>query len=132
MKNQLIIALALATVLLGGCATTKFTANHAPGVFQGKGGTPYPVDGIDFWETGDSDRQYKIIGVIEAGRSGAFRSVFSNRDSSIAKVARKQGGDAVIFVNGDAKPAIKATSFDDDVPEQPKQNMRYLVIKYLD
>ena len=65
-------------------------------VIEGKGGTVRVVDGIDFWESGEPDRRYKILGLIDDTRGEGLISR-SGKDSAIAKVAREHGGDAVIL-----------------------------------
>ncbi len=130
IKVQMLATLFAATVLLAGCSTTKFTENHGSEVFQGKGGTPYAVDGIDFWETGDSDRTYKILGVIEdSHKVGGFSALFGqDRNSAIAKIARQQHGDAVIFAGVDPEPA----SAEMERHGNHHRHTKYLVVKYLD
>lgn len=54
------------------------------------------VNGIDFWETGDPDKKYKILGVIQDDRGDSLFQRMG-KDSSIAKLAKKKGGDAVIL-----------------------------------
>ena len=120
MKTRTLSALLFATFLLGGCSTsTKFTQYQGAEVFQGKGGGAVSnVDDIDFWEDGDADRKYKILGLIEHNRGQRnsfgryFRSFSSSGDaeSAIAKAARKNGGDAVIVLSGD-----DAQSSEDDL-----------------
>ena len=96
MKIQNLAALLVATLLICGCSTTKFTEYHGSEVFQGKGGGAVSnVDGIDIWEDGDADRKYKILGLIEQSRGerlpfGRFFRIFSSpgdRDSTIANAA---------------------------------------------
>jgi hypothetical protein len=104
MKIPILSTLFVATVFLCGCSSTKFTEYHGSEVFQGTGGSVRVVDGIDFWENGDSNRKYKILGVIDESHKhgylpGRFNRLFSDsgdRESAIAKVAHKQGGDAVV------------------------------------
>ena len=129
-------ALLVAALLLGGCSSTKFTEYHGAEVFQGKGGGAVSnVDGIDFWEDGDADRKYKILGLIERSRGqrvpfgrlfGSFSSS-GGSESAIAKAAHKKGGDAVIVLNGD-----DAQSSGDDFGEgHHRRHKKYLVVKYV-
>jgi hypothetical protein len=129
-------ALLVAALLLGGCSSTKFTEYHGSEVFQGKGGGAVSnVHGIDFWEDGDADRKYKILGLIEHSRGQRvplgrlFRSFSSSGDheSAIAKAARKKGGDAVIVLNGDDAQS----SGDDFGEEHHRRHKKYLVVKYV-
>jgi hypothetical protein len=113
MKIQILSTLFVTAALLCGCSSPKFTEYHGSEVFQGAGGTMRTVDGIDFWENGEPDRKYKILGVIEESHKsrlpfGRFSRLFSNtgdRDSAIAKFAHKQGGDAVIFAGETPEPS---------------------------
>ena len=56
------------------------------------------VEGIDFWEKGEPDRKYKILGVIDDSRDEGFSFQFL-KDKDIALGARKRGGDAVILTD---------------------------------
>jgi hypothetical protein len=109
MKFQ-IFALFTATIFFCGCASTpKFTANHGSEVIQGLGGSNRAVDGIDFWETGTPIQKYRILGTIDENHEGGkgLSAMFgSDRDEGIAKIARQQGGDAVIIVAG-AEPSTQ-------------------------
>ncbi len=96
------------------------------------------VDGIDFWENGDSSRKYKILGVIDESHKrgslplpGHFNRLFSDsgdRESAIAKAAHKQGGDAVIFVARDQEPS----SVDQYGSGHHRRSTELVVIKYVD
>ncbi len=126
----------VATVLLCGCSTTRFTEYHGSEVFQGTGGTARVVDGIDFWENGDSSRKYKILGVIDENPKhrlpfGRFSRLFSgsgDRDSAIAKVARERGGDAVIFVAADQESA-NAGQYGEG---NHRRITKFVVVKYVE
>src|ERR1700676_874468 len=102
MRIQMLSTLLVVMVLLGGCSSAKFTADQGSDVVQGAGtGALRVVDGIDFWQYGDCDRKYKILGVIEFNhQSGLFSMTGDSRgkddkDSAIARAAHQQGGDAV-------------------------------------
>jgi len=69
MKIQILSTLFVATVFLCGCSSTKFTEYHGSEVFQGTGGEVRVVDGIDFWENGDSNRKYKILASLKKATS---------------------------------------------------------------
>jgi hypothetical protein len=136
MKIQNLSALLVATLLIGGCSTTKFIEYHGSEVFQGKGGgTVSNVDGIDIWEDGDADRKYKILGLIEHSRGqrlpfGRFFRIFSSsgdRDSTIAKAAHKRGGDAVIILSGDED----SSSEDDFAGGHHRRHKTFVVVKYV-
>jgi hypothetical protein len=102
--------------LVCGCSTPKFEEYHGSEILQGKGGELHSVDGIDFWENGDPDRKYKILGDIEESPKqrpalGRVSRLFSNpddRDSAVAKVAHEKGGDAVVIVAKAPEPFADA------------------------
>lgn len=96
MKNVYVTALAVLALLTISCSKTKFTAYRGHAIVDGKGGTVRVVDGIDFWENGQPDRKYRILGVIDDFRGeGLF---VPRKDPAIAKIARENGGDGVILV----------------------------------
>jgi hypothetical protein len=126
----------VALFILCGCSSTKFTEYHGSDVFPGKGGGAVSsVDGIDFWEDGDADRKYKILGLIEHSRGqrlpfGRFFRSFSSsgdQESAIAKAARKQGGDAVIVLNGDDEQS----GGDEFGGGHHRQHKKFVVVKYV-
>jgi hypothetical protein len=129
MKKSIAL-LFFTAVLLCGCSSTKFTEFKGTGVFQGTGGELRTVDDIDFWENGEPDRKYKILGTLDAGhghRGGHLLGAFhQDRDTAIAKGVRKHGGDAVIFVAKDQPP-----SDEDDFSGKKHQQFTLVVIKYL-
>ena len=72
---------------------------------EGTGGEKKIVDGVDFWSNGAPPRKFKIIGYVTDSRlkSGLIGMIrMSGLDSSIAKEAKKAGGDAVILTNLEA------------------------------
>jgi hypothetical protein len=104
MKFQ-IFALFTATIMFCGCSSPKFTANHGSEVIQGLGGSNRAVDGIDFWEDGTPLQKYRVLGTIDENHDGGkgLSAMFgSDRDEAIAKIARQQGGDAVIVAGAEA------------------------------
>jgi len=96
MKRHHLLAVLLVTILATSCSTTNFTEYRGQGVVEGKGGTVRVVEGIDFWENGEPDRKYRILGVIDDSRGDGLISRLG-KDGAIAKVARERGGDAVIL-----------------------------------
>lgn len=134
-KIRNLSAVLVATFLICGCSTTKFTEYHGTEVFQGKGGGAVSnVDGIDIWEDGDANRNYRIVGLIEQGHGQRlpfgrlFRSFSSpgDRDSTIAKAVRKRGGDAVIVLSGDED----SSGGEDFGRGHHRRHRKYLVVKY--
>ncbi len=75
-------------------------------VQEGTGGEKKIVDGVDFWSNGAPPRKFKVIGYItdsrlKSGLIGMMR--MSGLESSIAKDAKKAGGDAVILANSEVE-----------------------------
>jgi len=71
-------------------------------VQEGAGGAKKTIDGIDFWTDGAPPRTFKLIGYIQDTRrkSGLFGMArMAGLEGSIAKTAKKNGGDAVILVD---------------------------------
>ena len=95
MSSRILFPLLFAATILCGCSSTNFTEYRGPAVVEGKGGTVRVVDGIDFWENGEPDRKFKVLGVIDDSRGDGLLSRMG-KDSAIAKVARERGGDGVI------------------------------------
>ena len=123
-----------AITLGSGCSTTKFTPYKESDIIQGKGGEVENIDGIDFWSDGDPDRQYRIIGEIEESRNkaplpGQLNRLFSNNGkgkSTMAKSARKYGGNAVIIVRR------QASDWDQDEGGHHQRSKKFIIIKYVD
>ncbi|MGA2138910.1 MAG: hypothetical protein ABSH14_08625 [Verrucomicrobiia bacterium] len=97
---QVIVALLFTLLVTSGCSTTTFTEYRGANIVEGKGGTVRVVNGIDFWENGDPNRKYKILGVIDDSRGEGIISR-SSRDDDIAQAAHERGADAVIFAGSD-------------------------------
>jgi hypothetical protein len=82
------------------------------------------------------NRKYKILGVIDEshkhgylpGRFDRFFSDFGDRESAIAKVAHKQGGDAVIFVARAQEPS----GVDQYGNGHHRRSTELVVVKYVD
>lgn len=132
-----------------------YVGNNA--VQQGSGGEKKTVDGIDFWSNGAPPRKFKLLGFIDDTRlkSGLFGKIRMARlEPSIAKRAKRAGGDAVILVSASAETTgyvgqsftnaqASATGYGNTVTAQgsswttsgavavQKQHSRYAVIKYL-
>jgi len=95
MARHHLLVIALAAILVTSCTT--FTPYRGNGIVERQGGTIRVVKGIDFWENGDPDRKYCILGVIDnSSKEGWFYDML--KDGTIAKVAREHGGDAVSFL----------------------------------
>ena len=75
-------------------------------VQEGEGGTKRVVDGVDFWADGAPPRPFKLLGYIsdhrhKTGLIGMIR--MSSLESDVAKLAKENGGDAVILVASEAE-----------------------------
>lgn len=146
----MLCALGAGTLLICGCSTAKYVAYEGSDVIVGKGGEMRPVDGIEFWTSGDPARKYRILGMMEEPKGrhtwaldpdSMARSDASDRDSEIARTARKNGGDGVLFIPKssatfkpmDAEPSV-------DTEDDPAEHLRYhrrprftmVVIKYVE
>jgi len=87
------------------------------------------VKGIEFWENGIPDRDYKILGVIDHSRMHYGGLGFGTQDKAIAKAAQRQGGDAVIFVGGSSE-LLRVNP--DSGYLTTKRYTRVVLVKYLD
>jgi hypothetical protein len=64
------------------------------------------VDGIDVWTSGEPDRRFRVLGVIDQShynnRSVMARIAGATKESAIITTAKKYGGDAIIFLGSDS------------------------------
>ena len=139
MKMKILAIVTLASVLVGGCsAPPTFTEFHGKEIFQGAGGEVRSVDGVDFWENGEPDRRYLILGVIGQSAKdqrplGHLSQVIqdsggnSDRDTAIAKVARAHSGDAVIIMTKVQAPSDKAPP-----GSKPQKVTTLVVVRYVE
>lgn len=139
MKIRIFSIIVVVAALLCGCSsTTSFRVYPGSEIFQGNGGEMRKIDGIDFWVNGDSDRKYKILGVIDENDKrrhpwGHLSRVFSSsgsggvKDSAIAEAAHKQGGDAVFVVSINQQ----STDTGDYGAGNHRQLTKFVVIKYV-
>ena len=107
--RELVGALMFGTMMLSGCALytqTSFSEYRGPSEFAGHGGTVKTVDGIDVWTSGEPDRRFRVVGVINQShynnRSVMARIAGATKESAIIATAKKHGGDAVIFLSSDS------------------------------
>ena len=133
---MLILCLLLAgAFLMVGCSSTKFEKYDGAVTPAENIGEVDSVGGIDFWRNGQPDRQYVILGVIEQshhhglplGKVSRSFSSSSDREETIAKVAKKNGGDAVVFVAQD----IDEEQSDEGYGHHRHQHFTLLVVKYV-
>jgi hypothetical protein len=92
MRN---IFLTVFIIFAAGCSTKYY--QYSGGVpIIGKGGASQNIDSIDLWIDGSPPRRFRVIGVILDGRPGRGIAM-ALRNKQVASVAKKQGGDAVLF-----------------------------------
>ena len=106
MKFRILLALVLG--LLTGCVATQFEAYRGQAVFDGKGGAVRNVSGIDIWDVGEPDCKYQIIGYVrqDTEQNGGLLSraiASSASESAMIDVAKKHGGDGIIFVSSSSR-----------------------------
>jgi hypothetical protein len=106
MKFHILLALTLG--LLTGCISTQFETYRGQAVFDGKGGAVRNVSGIDIWDVGEPDCKYQIIGYIrqDTEQNGGLLSraiASSASESEMVDVAKKHGGDGIIFVSSSSR-----------------------------
>jgi hypothetical protein len=131
MKIRIWSMVFVATFLLCGCSSPKFTKYPGMGVLQGSGGEVRSVDGIDIWEHGEPARKYEILGSVDGiphgPKLGRLSRLFSqDRDSAIAKVAKDHGGDAILLLR-----VNREKSDEDQLGEADRQQLKLVVIKYV-
>ncbi|MDP6585585.1 MAG: hypothetical protein QF535_13090 [Anaerolineales bacterium] len=139
MARHHLLVIALAAILVTSCTT--FTPYRGNAIVEGKGGTIRVVKGIDFWENGEPDRKYRILGVIDnSSNEGWFYDML--KDGAIAKIARERGGDAVIL-SGSSREfhgvdfAGSPSSFDIEnisdlrIGAKYKRITKFVVVKYI-
>lgn len=126
-----VLSLVFTVLVLGAitaCSSTRFAEYRGASIVQGKGGTLRVVEGVDFWENGDPDRKYKILGVIDDSRGDGLISRMG-KDSDIANKAKEHGGDAVIFIGSDRE--LRGVDLSSGVVKY-RRVTKVLVVKYLE
>ena len=101
--------------LLAGCVSTRFEEYRGHAVFEGKGGGVHTVKGIDIWDVGEPDCQYKIIGyihqdVVENHSLLGGPMTDSASQTQMVNEAKTHGGDAIVFLSSSSQ-AVGAVSF---------------------
>jgi catalase (peroxidase I) len=115
-----------ALLVTTGCASTNFTEYRGPDLREGSGGTVRTVDGIEFWENGNPNRKFKILGVIEDRRGDGLFS--GSADKSLANLAKAKGGTAVILMQRTKQPA----GIDEYGNIRLRVSNKVMVVKYVD
>jgi hypothetical protein len=158
-KIRLVPVLVVLALGASAAVADDFVAYEGKDTIQeGNGGEKKTVDGIDFWSNGAPPRKFKLLGYISDTRlrSGLIGKIrMSGLESSVAKEAKKAGGDAVILVDANAETTgyvgqsntsaqASATATGNTATAQghswttgatvavQKQHSRYAVIKYLE
>lgn len=114
-------------MLAAGCASTNFTEYRGPSIAQGTGGTVRTVDGIDFWENGNPNRKFKVLGVIDDKRGDGLFSQ-SSRDKALASVAKAKGGTAIILIGSKSQ----LTGIDNYGNAHRSVSTKVMLVKYED
>ena len=110
---------------------------------SGSGGSVFNKKGVDFWENGEPDQKYKIIGIIDYKANDApIQNAKTNK--KIAKKVLEVSGDAVIlfneekenrgtFNNGKIKKGRNnSLNYNGNSINIIKKYRKYYVIKYVD
>ena len=121
-----------------GCVSVKYTPYSSSETYVGTGGSIENVNGIDFWENGTPNYEYKIIGVIDwkANDAPIQNSMMKKK---IAKKAQEYGGNAVILFNESTKHAGSTTiigagfgnTINANTVNVIKKNSKFYVIQYI-
>jgi hypothetical protein len=93
--KRLLLALAILTILFGGCSTNYYTYS-GPGIYEGRGGASKIVNGVEIWLVGTPPRKFRIIGYIMDSRPGGPIPM-ARRDADLAAAAKRNGGDGLLL-----------------------------------
>ena len=94
-------------ILLSGCATvigtnTEYKEWRGDNTFLGNGGAVEVVDNVEFWEQGEPNQPFKVIGLINQTKQASIGHgiLFSdfNRDQ-ILDIVKRENGDGVVTMN---------------------------------
>jgi hypothetical protein len=135
--KRIAAALALAFYTGPALASDFLTYEGRDAIHEGRGGERKSVDGIDFWMSGDPPRRYQVLGSIEdrrhqSGLIGLAR--MSALDHDMAKIAKANGGDAVILEGQDTDVIGAGASYGRGwavAAPIRKHDSRWTVIRYL-
>ena len=104
-KMRSFILSVLTPALLVGCSTNtcpKFVESGNQSIVQGKGGAVRQIGGVDFWESGEPDRPYQVLGVIRDDTGAIWTSEESLRKKE-ARLVHENGGDGAIVLKEQEK-----------------------------
>lgn len=91
------------------------------------------VDGVEFWKSGTPPMRYEVIGYIDDSRrvTGLINQArLKGLPGKLAKIAKANGGDAIVAVSEDETMAGVATNAYGAVAVM-KRTSRFAVVKYL-
>lgn len=102
-----IYAVLSATFLaMSGCATvigtsTEFKAWRGDYIYQGKGGAVEVHNGVEFWEHGEPNKAYKVIGLVAQTKKSSLghEMLFGDFNrGKIVKIVLREKGDGVVLM----------------------------------
>jgi hypothetical protein len=97
----------LSIIMVSGCARDQFDRSITKQAYKDLSEEtielkPVTVAGIDIWDKGIPDRKYIVLGAInDKRRSAGFNQ--NSYNQTIAKIAKKAGGDAAIILLAESK-----------------------------
>jgi len=106
--------LTAALLAVSACATvigtsTEFKAWRGDEVYKGKGGAVEIHDGVEFWEHGEPNKPYKVIGLVSQTKKASLghEMLFGDfNQREIIEIVHRENGDGVValkshrFVSG--------------------------------
>jgi len=90
----------LAAALIVGCSTStspEFVEGRDKHIAQGKGGAVRRISGVEFWESGEPDRKYQVLGVIRDDTGWIWTTQESLRRRE-ARLVQDHGGNGAIVL----------------------------------
>ena len=125
------------------CISINYSNYRGSEVLSGSGGSVFNKKGVDFWENGEPDQKYKIIGIIDYKANDApIQNAKTNK--KIAKKVLEVSGDAVILFNEEKenrgtfnkgkinKGRNNSLNYNGNSINIIKKYRKYYVIKYVD
>jgi hypothetical protein len=140
--------IAVACSSLFGCATETVLKWTGQSEYVGTGGAVQTVDGIDFYISGEPNGRYKIISIVTGSyySGGNLMMTAASQQTEIndvAKEAKKEGVDAVIFTgssysafgtstSGSATVNSDTVNYSSRTTVDGAQNVSMKLVKYID
>ena len=107
MKTPCTLAAVALALTINAAQAQEFLPYEGKNTLQeGEGGTKKIVDGIEFWADGAPPKQFKLLGYMTDRRhkTGLIGMMsMASLESDVAKVAKANGGDAVILLSSEAE-----------------------------